>query len=716
MSNQLPKINEVKPFGITKMSIQNRTTVLVLTFIIFAAGLGAYISMPKEAFPEVVIPQIYVSTIYPGNSPLDIEKLITRPIEKEVKGISGIDEISSTSLQGVSTIQIKFDFSVTPEEALRKVKDKVDIAMSDPDFPSDLLADPNVFDMNFSEIMPILNINLSGEFSLDMLNEYAEYLEDKIEDIPQINEVDIRGINDKEVKIELDLLKMEATKINFKNVEDAINFENRTISGGNVLIDGFKRSIRVVGEYSDWRDIKNVIVGREKGNIVYLRDIATVQFTEKEKESYAREYTKSVVSLDVKKRGGENLIEASEAINRVIDEAKQNYLPEGLKITITNDQTNQTKDQLSELENSILLGMILVIAVLLFFLGLRNALFVGIAIPLSMFLSFLVLNSLGVTLNIMVLFSLVLALGMLVDNGIVVVENIYRLMDDGLPPAKAALDGASEVAWPIIASTATTLGAFIPLAFWPGMMGEFMRYLPITLIIVLSSSLFVALVINPVLTTMFMKIKEEDFTISSTMMKVMFGLLIFAFLLGLFPGLTEGNIRYTIGEMGKLADMLRMTSYLIVTLVLMYFLGKMMFLAETTSKKKIAIPSLTLMGFGAIFLLTGQTVSANFIGITGSFLLINAYLIYPASMWFKDTAMGKLEDLYDTFIQFALRNGNPYKFLVGTFLLLILSGFYSKPLCQKCCSSRITNQNTSIFLLKNQLAPTSKKPMKLLKR
>lgn len=666
--------NKVRSFGITKMSIANRTSVLVLTLIIFLAGLGAYTSMPKEAFPEIVIPQVYISTIYPGNSPLDIEKLITRPIEKEVKAISGIDEINSTSIQGVSTIEIKFDFSVTPEEALRKVKDKVDIAMSDPDFPSDLPADPNVFDMNFSELQPILNINLSGEFSLEMLNEYAEYLEDKIEDIPQINEVDIRGINDKEVKIELDLLRMEATKINFQNVEDAINFENMTISGGNVLIDGFKRSIRVIGEFNDWRDIENIIVGHEKGNIVYLRDIATVSFGEKEKESYAREYRSTVVSLDVKKRGGENLIEASEAITKVIDEAVENYLPEGLNISITNDQTDQTKDQLSELENSILFGMILVIGVLLFFLGLRNALFVGIAIPLSMLLSFLILSSLGVTLNIMVLFSLVLALGMLVDNGIVVVENIYRLMDEGLPPAKAALDGASEVAWPIIASTATTLGAFIPLAFWPGMMGEFMRFLPITLIIVLSSSLFVALIINPVLTTLFMKIKEEDFTITDSRKKLLWTLLTIAFLAGLFPGLTEGNIMYEIGSMGKTAAFLRGLSYVLVSGVLLYFLNKMMFLSSDTPKKKVAIPSLILMAFGLAFLLTGQTVSANFIGITGTFLLLNTYLIYPASVWFKYSAMGKLENVYDRFIRFALRNGNPYKFLGGTFLLLILSG------------------------------------------
>ncbi|MGB1004107.1 MAG: efflux RND transporter permease subunit [Salibacteraceae bacterium] len=665
--------NKVKAFGITAMSIKNRTTVMVLTFIIFVAGLGAYNSMPKEAFPEIVMPEIYVSTIYPGNSPLDIEKLVTRPIEKEVKGITGIDEITSSSLQGVSSIKIKFDFSVTPEQALRKVKDKVDVAMADPDFPSDLPADPNVFDMNFSELMPILNINLSGDFSLDMLNEYAEYLEDKIEDIPQINEVDIRGINDKEVKVELDLLKMEATKINYQNVEDAINFENMTVSGGNVLIDGFKRSIRVVGEFSDWRDIENIIVGREKGNIVYLRDVGTVSFGEKEKESYAREYTKSVVSLDVKKRGGENLIEASEAISLVIAEAQKNYLPEGLNITITNDQTDQTKDQLSELENSILFGMVLVIGVLLFFLGLRNALFVGIAIPLSMLLSFLVLSSLGVTLNIMVLFSLVLALGMLVDNGIVVVENIYRLMDEGNPPAKAALDGASEVAWPIIASTATTLAAFVPLALWPGMMGEFMRFLPITLMIVLSSSLFVALVINPVLTTIFMKIKEDDIVFSKKALVITYVLLGVAFLFGLVPGLTQDNIQYQAGEMAGLIGFLRGLSYVIVSGVLLFVMSRMMFLSMDTDKKRVLIPNLIFIGIAILFMVTGQTVSANFIGITATFLILNAYLIYPSSIWFKDAFMPRLEVKYDTFIKFALRGKNAYVFLGGTFVMLVMS-------------------------------------------
>ena len=317
--------------------------------------------------------------------------------------------------------------------------------------------------------------------------------------------------------------------------------------------------------------------------------------------------------------------------------------------------------------------MVLVIAVLLFFLGLRNALFVGIAIPLSMLLSFLVLNSLGVTLNIMVLFSLVLALGMLVDNGIVVVENIYRLMDEGYSPEKAALVGASEVAWPIIASTATTLAAFVPLVLWPGMMGEFMKFLPITLIIVLLSSLFVALVINPVLTTIFMKIKEDDIVFSKRTRIITYVCLIVAFLLGLMPGLTQGHIEYQVGDMAGLVNFLRNISYILVSGVLLFVMSRMMFISEDTDKKRVLIPNLVFIGIGILFLVTGQTVSANFIGITATFLILNAYLIYPASIWFKDDYMPRLENMYDRFIRFALKGRNPYKFLGGTFLLLILS-------------------------------------------
>lgn len=497
-----------KQFGLTTASLRNKTTVFVLLVIISLAGLMSYINMPRESFPEVVIPQIYIGTAYPGNSPLDIEKLVTRPLEKEVNTITGIDRITSTSVQGYSTILVEFDFSVTPEEALRKVKDKVDIAMGDSDFPTDLPADPNIFEMNFSEMMPVMNINLSGDFSIDQLEDFAEYLEDEIEKLPEITEVDIRGVQKKEMKINVDLFKMQANEISLQDIANAVQGENTTISAGDLLSDNFRRSVRIIGEYKNAGEIENTIVKNENFDVVYLRDIAEVVFEGKEKESYAREYSKPVVMVDVKKRAGENLINASDKINEILEHAKENVFPENLEISITNDQSDQTRMQVSELENSIIFGMLLVILVLLFFLGIRNALFVGIAIPLSMFIAFFILGAMGVTLNMMVLFSLVLALGMLVDNGIVVVENIYRLMDEGMSAFDAAKYGAGEVAWPIIASTATTLAAFIPLAIWPGIMGEFMKYLPITLMIVLSSSLFVALVINPVLTAAYMKIEE----------------------------------------------------------------------------------------------------------------------------------------------------------------------------------------------------------------
>ena len=499
----------LKTFGLSSLSLKNPTTIIVLTFILALAGMTSYDSMPREAFPEIVIPEIYVGTPYPGNSPLDIEKLITRPLEKEINTISGIDKISSTSVQGYSTIDVKFDFSVTPTEALRKVKDAVDKVKGEPTFPQDLPADPNVFELNISELTPALNVNLSGDFSMDMLKEYAEILEDRIEDVPQVTSVDIRGIQEKEVKVDVNLYKMESMEVTFNDIENAISSENMTISGGDVVVDGVRRNVRLVGEFNDWREIPNIIVKNEKFNIVRLKDVANVSFEEKERESYAREYGQPVVMLDVMKRAGSNLIECSKAVNDIIKAARENDFPKSLKITTTNDLSGKTQTQVSELENSIIFGTILVVVVLLFFLGLRNASFVGIAIPLSMFISFFILSSMGVTLNTMVLFSLVLALGMLVDNGIVIVENIYRLMDEGFRPFQAAKYGAGEVAWPIIASTATTLAAFLPLALWPGIIGEFMKYLPITLIIVLGSSLFVALVINPVLIALMAKLSNK---------------------------------------------------------------------------------------------------------------------------------------------------------------------------------------------------------------
>ncbi|MBE0424613.1 MAG: efflux RND transporter permease subunit, partial [Lutibacter sp.] len=528
----------LKEFKISTWAINSKMTVFVVIGMIFLAGIFSYQSMPREAFPEIVVPEIFVATPYPGNSAIDIEKLITRPLEKEINGISGVDEITSTSTEGFSSIKVTFDFSVTPTEALRKVKDKVDAAKSDKDFPKDLPSDPTVTELNFAELMPIMNLNLSGDFSMEELKAYGEFLEDEIEKIPEISKVEIRGIQDKEMEISVDLYKMEISKISFNDISQAIQNENMTVSGGDLLENGLRRNVRVTGEFRSAEEIADIIIKQENEEIVYLRDIATVTFKEQEKQSYAREFSQPVVMLDVTKRGGENLINASTQIDAIIAKAKKSYFPSNLYISKTNDQTSDTKTMVADLENSIILGIILVVVVLLFFLGIRNALFVGIAIPLSMFMSFIVLNALGVTLNTMVLFSLVIALGMLVDNGIVVVENVYRLLDEGYSRFDAAKYGVGEVAMPIIASTATTLAAFFPLAFWPGMMGEFMRYLPITLIIVLVSSLFVALVINPVLTSVYMKIKEEEVNFKKIV--IFSSILFFVGVVFIIAGLTLG--------------------------------------------------------------------------------------------------------------------------------------------------------------------------------
>ncbi len=598
-----------KEFKISTWSIHNKMTVFVIIGMIFLAGMFSYNSMPREAFPEIVVPEIYVSTPYPGNSALDIEKLVTRPLEKEINGISGVDEIVSTSIEGFSSIQVKFDFSVTPSEALQKVKDKVDAATSDKDFPKDLPADPHVQELNFAELMPIMNINLSGDFSMDKLKEFGEYLEEEIEKVPEISKVEIRGIQDKEIEISVDLYKMETSKISFNDIAMAIQNENMTVSGGDLLENGIRRNVRVIGEFKSAKEIENTIVKQEHGNIVYLRDIAVVNFKEQEKQSYAREFLQPVLMLDVTKRGGENLINASTQIDKILAKAKEEIFPTNLNISKTNDQTNDTKTMVADLENSIILGIILVVVVLLFFLGIRNALFVGIAIPLSMFMSFILLSALGVTLNTMVLFSLVIALGMLVDNGIVVVENVYRLLDEGYSKIDAARFGVGEVAMPIIASTATTLAAFLPLAFWPGMMGEFMRYLPITLIIVLSSSLFVALLINPMLTSIYMKIKEDE-----------------------------------------------------------------------VNFKKIVIFSSVLFALGVLFIIAGLTMDAKglnafglLLALAGVLRIVNTKYLTPATAWFQNTFLPRLETFYERTLKFTLKGRNARWFFIGTFGLLLFS-------------------------------------------
>ena len=496
-----------RSFKLTNLSLKNKTTVFILTFLLTIFGLISYQSMPKSLYPDIVMPTIMVQTVYPGNSPADIENLITRPIEKELKSIKGIKKLSSSSLQDNSSIIVEFNTDVELKTALQDVKDGVD--KSKGDLPSDLDMDPMVMDIDFSEF-PILNINLSGDFSLDELKVYAEYLQDEIETFGEISKVEITGLLDKEVLIEADLHLMESTKVSFRDIEDAVRFENISIAAGDVLIGDLRRTVRTSAEFKSAKEIGNIIVKHEKGNIVYLKDIATVTNGYEDRESFARLYSNPVVSLNVVKKTGQNLLVATDKIMALLAQSKESkQIPKNLSISITNDQSEQTRDQLSNLENSIIFGVILVVLTLLFFLGLRNALFVGLAIPLSMFISFVVFGGMGTTMNMIVLFALILALGMLVDNAIVVIENIDRLFNkEGLSRMEAAKKGVGEIAIPIISSTATTLAAFFPLLFWDDLMGEFMGYIPMTLIIVLGSSLFVALVINPVFAATFIK-KEE---------------------------------------------------------------------------------------------------------------------------------------------------------------------------------------------------------------
>ncbi|MDA7803019.1 efflux RND transporter permease subunit [Crocinitomix sp.] len=505
-------IENQKEFGISTWAVNNRKTVYLFIAMILIGGFSAYRSMPKENFPELQIPEIYVGIAYPGNSPELIADKITDPIEKELKTVKNVDEINSTSIDGYATIQVKFNFNVSTKEALQDVKDAVDKARTTKDFPTDLPVEPNIFELDISQ-MPIMNINLSGDYSIERLNDFAEILEEKFEDLTEISEVDIRGIQEREMQIMVDPGKAAVVDVSFNDIQTAIGNENVTMSGGEYLDGTTKRTIQIDGKFKNAEEIGHVIVKQEDYKPVYLRDIAEIRFADADTTSYARERGKTVVMLDIKKRSGENLIEASHKIMEIIEDVQETHvIPSGVNISVTNDQSGKTEEMVSNLENSIILGVLLVVAVLLFFLGLRNSLFVGVAIPLSMFMSFFILSAMGVTLNTMVLFSLVLALGMLVDNGIVVVENVQRLMEDGYDSFTAAKKGVGEVAWPIIASTATTLGAFIPLALWPGIIGEFMKYLPITLIIVLGSSLFVALVINPVLTAIYMKVGGETGT------------------------------------------------------------------------------------------------------------------------------------------------------------------------------------------------------------
>ena len=505
-----------KEFRLSSWAIENKTTIYVLMILILILGISAYFTMPRENFPEIKETKIYINSVYPGNTAEDIEKLITNPLEDRLKTVSNVTEISSTSQEDYSVIMVEFNESVSIPEAKQKVKDEIDMETSNEDWPTfnGAKVEPNVFDLTMSEEMPIMNINISGDYTAEKLKEFAEYLQDEIEDLSEIKKADIRGAQDKEVEVAVDIYKMMAAKVSFNDVLQAIQGGNVTMSAGNLIASGQRRIIRILGEIESPEALNNFVVKSEFGNAIYLKDIASVSFKDKERTTYAREFGETVVMLDVKKRSGENMVEAAEKINTIVEDAKSNYFPADLKVTIANDQSAKTIGQVDDLINNIIFGIILVVTVLMFFLGFKNALFVGFAIPMSMFMSLMILDALGYTMNTMILFGLIMGLGMLVDNGIVVVENVYRLMEtEGMTRIEAAKKGIGEIAFPIIVSTLTTVAAFIPLGMWPGVMGEFMIYFPITLSVVLGSSLFVAIFFNSVLVSRFMTTEDKKMSL-----------------------------------------------------------------------------------------------------------------------------------------------------------------------------------------------------------
>jgi len=497
-------LDRFKEFGPTSFAVDHRMSVLVLLVIILTMGMYSYSTTPQESFPEIEIPMVAVNTIYAGVAPADMESLVTRPLEEDLSTISDVEQITSTSVEGYSSILVEFETSVNLEEALAKIREKVDLAKSE--LPPEA-EEPMIIEFDFSQV-PVLQVNLAGDYGLVRLKEMADDLKDRLEQIPSVLRVDVRGGLEREVAVDVDLGKLKYYNVAISDVIESIGSENVNIPGGSIDVGSSKYLVRIDGEFDDPALIEDVVVTTKNGRPVYVRDIATVDFGFAERTSYARLNGLPVVTLDVIKRSGQNIIETSESVRASVT-AMTDEFPPSTRVEFTSDSSEDIAMMVSSLENNIVSGLILIVGVLLFFLGLANSGFVAIAIPASMFLSFIIIKAMGMTMNMIVLFSLILALGMLVDNAIVVVENIYRYMEQGWDRVQAAKKATGEVALPVIGSTATTLAAFAPLIFWPGMVGEFMGNLPITLMITLSSSLFVSLTIIPTLCSMYMKLDDE---------------------------------------------------------------------------------------------------------------------------------------------------------------------------------------------------------------
>jgi multidrug efflux pump subunit AcrB len=524
----MSKVNKIKEFFATSWAIDNRTSIYVLATIISVLGMMNYYFIPKETFPQIVIPYIVVSTPYPGTSPEDMENLVTRPIEKQLKSISNVKRVTSNSVPDFSSIIVEFDPDLSIETAKQRVRDAVD--KSKTDLPTDLPAQPQIMDIDLSA-MPVMYLNISGNYDLVKLKHYAEIAQDRIEGLKEITRVDIVGALDREIQIDADIFKMQAAKVTFGNIEQAVAYENMTISGGSLTNNGTRNTVRIKGQFTDVQTIRNIVVQSSSGAMVKLGDIAEVTDGFAEQASFARLDGKNVITMNVIKKNGANLLDASDQIKKIVEELKSRDYPKDMEVTLTGDQSRITRNTLEELNNTIIIGFILVTIVLMFFMGFTNAFFVGLSVPLSMFVAYLIIPGLGFTMNMIVMFAFIFALGIVVDDAIVVIENTHRLHRFNPDIKVAAKRAAGEVFLPILSGTLTTLAPFFPLAFWPGIVGQFMHYLPVTLIITLFASLFVAYVFNPVFAVSFMKHEyDQEFQQGSTWRKLKISTIVMAVL------------------------------------------------------------------------------------------------------------------------------------------------------------------------------------------
>ncbi len=535
----------LKELKFTSWCIDNATSIYIFTVLIVVAGLGIYNSLPKELYPDVVVPTISIATIYPGATPEDIETLITKPIEKQVKGLKGVKKVTSNSLSDVSLMTVEFGTDQDPVVCKQRVTDAV--AKGKKDLPNDLKNDPQIQEFDISE-QPIMNINLAGDFPLHQIKKYAKELKDRIESMKEITRVDIVGGVDREIQINVDLYKMTAAGIGFMDIENAIQRENLNISGGEVRIAQMRRNLRVTGQFKDPKELENVVVRSFMGTTVFLKDIAEIADSYADKQDFAHLDHKPVVTLNVIKRGGENLINATDQIVKILEDYQATRFPKQLNVKVTGVTADLTRVQLHDLLNTVILGFIFVVLILMFFMGFTNAFFVGLSVPLATLVAFLFMPGLGMTMNVMVLFSLLLALGIVVDDAIVVIENTHRIYNKyDFPLPQAAKFAAGEVFIPVLAGTLTTLAPFFPLLFWPGVIGKFMKHLPVTLIITLGASLFVAFVMNPVFAVSFMTKDSEHGT--SKLRDYWKGFLFFAIMS--VAGFATGH--YGVGNFGIVA-------------------------------------------------------------------------------------------------------------------------------------------------------------------